>query len=250
MGSCRVKVAPISTREVDALDFVMEPGPCAYSVRNRCSIDAFFADRQQARPSLWNGQVLMLSSWEFQAVEGRTRLKGRFVETDYATLLWLLHRGDADPELRNAFAMAALRGADGGFVLTRQADWTYNAGRIYFAAGTPEPSDIAPDGRVDLQAGMLRELREETGLPGARFTPGARWLALFDDRHLALIREFVAPETASALAGRIRAFVAEESKPEIDDVLIAHHPADLQAGMPDFIRHYLLTVWGQPENAA
>jgi hypothetical protein len=45
--------------------------------------------------------------------------------------------------------MAALRGADGAFLLGEMAPHTTNGGQIYFLAGTPDPSDVF-DGKVDL----------------------------------------------------------------------------------------------------
>ena len=51
----------------------------------------------------------------------------------------------------------------------RMAAHTVNAGRVYFAAGSFEPSDFR-DGLVDADGNMVREVREETGLDiaGAR----------------------------------------------------------------------------------
>ena len=50
---------------------------------------------------------------------------------------------------------------------------TATAGQIYFAAGTPDPDDIAGDA-VDLERGVMRELTEETGLAAADVDAGAR----------------------------------------------------------------------------
>ncbi|MCS0501704.1 NUDIX domain-containing protein [Ancylobacter mangrovi] len=224
--------------ELDRLDLHLDSGPCAYSQRHRTAIDAHFARLLRERPELWNGRVLLMGEG---AIAGRT-LRGHCVETDYATLLWLL-REDAVPDLRNCFAAAALRGSDGGFVLARQAPWTFNAGRVYFATGTPDPSDVTSDGRVDLEAGMWRELAEETGLRSADFASASGWVALRDARRIVLMRELVAPVSAEVLAARIRGFIAREDRPEVDEVVIARSEADLGPAMPDFIIRYLRAVW-------
>ncbi|MBS9475615.1 NUDIX hydrolase [Ancylobacter sp. VKM B-3255] len=223
----------------------LDPAPCALSMENRPAIDAHFAERVRRQPDIWNGPVLLLVDHD---IDGPV-LTGRYAQADYASLLWLLATEPAHPRARNAFAMGALRGADGGFVLARMAPWTANAGRIYFAAGTPDPSDVTPDGRVDLDGSLLRELTEETGIAAAEVRPAPFWTALRDARRLALLREIVAEMPAEALAARIRAHIAGEERPEIDAVIIARGPDDLAEGMPPFIRSYLQSAWGCSENA-
>lgn len=231
---------------LERLDLRFDPAPCALSRENRPAIDAYFAERVKAQPSIWNGQILLL---EQHQIAGGV-LAGRYATADYASLLWLLATDPPHPEARNAFAMGALRGADGGFVLARMAPWTATAGRIYFAAGTPDLSDVTGDGRVDLEGSMLRELAEETGLRADELQPAPCWTALRDARRLSLLREIVAQEEAHALAARIRAHIAREERPEIDEVIIARGPDDLAEAMPPFIRSYLRSVWGSPEEAA
>ncbi|WAC25833.1 NUDIX hydrolase [Ancylobacter sp. SL191] len=237
---------PIETLTLDRLDMWLDPGPCALSAENRPAIDAHFADRVAAQPGIWNGPILLMVEHRIEAGV----LTGRYAQADYASLLWLLATEPPHAIARNAFAMGALRGADGGFVLARMAPWTANAGRIYFAAGTPDPSDVMPDGRVDLDGSLLRELTEETGIAAHEVTPATQWTALRDARRLALLREIVADLPAEALADRIRAHIASEERPEIDAVIVARGPDDLAEGMPPFIRSYLLSAWGHPGNAA
>lgn len=237
---------PIETFTLDRLDMRLDPGPCALSAENRPAIDAHFASRVAAQPGIWNGPILLLVEHRIEA----GLLSGRYAQADYASLLWLLATEPPHKQARNAFAMGALRGADGCFVLARMAPWTANAGRIYFAAGTPDPSDVTPDGRVDLDGSLLRELAEETGIAAEEVTPAAQWTALRDTRRLALLREIVAADEAEALAARIRAHIAREERSEIDAVIVARGPDDLAEGMPPFIRSYLLSAWGHPGNAA
>ncbi|MDQ0509502.1 NUDIX hydrolase [Ancylobacter amanitiformis] len=226
--------------EIDRLDMRIDRGPCGFVEENRAAIEAHFAERVLRQPSIWNGRVLVLASHRLEAAT----LTGRYVETDYAALLWLLGREPAHPTARNGFAMGALRGADGGFVLARMAPWTANAGRIYFAAGTPDPHDVTADGRVDLEASVWRELAEETGLSLRDATPAPGWTALRDERRVALLRQLVARDSADDVARRIRAHIHAQERSEIDAVIIARGPDDIRADMAPFIRAYLAHVWG------
>lgn len=219
----------------------LDPAPWAAAASHRAAIDAHFAARLRRQPGIWNGRVLVLVD---HALDQGT-LAGRYAETDYASLLWLLAVEPPLAGARNAFAMGALRGADGGFVLARMAPWTANARRVYFAAGTPDPEDVLADGRVDLDGSLMRELTEETGVSAQDVTPAPRWTILRDERRLALLRPLVAHQSADVLAERIRAHIAREDRPEIDAVLVARGPEDIVEGMPPFIRAYLDRVWGR-----
>ncbi|MDF2997356.1 MAG: hydrolase [Xanthobacteraceae bacterium] len=234
VGDAEARVRPI--RE---LALVREAEPWAFAEANRPAIDAHFASLLAEKPGLWNGRVLLLARHE--VTDGVMR--GAYKETDFASFMWWRDTGFPDPTMRNAFAMGALRGADGGFVLGRMAGWTANAGRIYFAAGTPDPEDVTATGVVDLDGSVMRELGEETGLGAADVTGAPGWHAVFIGARIALMRPLTARLHAEGLAERIRAHLAQEERPELDDVVIARGPGDLSEAMPSFIRAYLMAVW-------
>ena len=224
---------------LERLDLKVDRAPWELAERNREAIDAHFADLQRGNSEMWNGRILLLAS---HRVEDRT-LIGHYKETDFASLMWWRDNGHPDPDIRNAFAMGALRGADSGFILGRMADWTANAGRVYFAAGTPDLSDITADGSVDLKGSVLRELQEETGLDSSDVIVAPNWTAVFSGPRIALMRPLVARASSEAIAARISAFTATQERPEIAEVVIARGPHDLSEAMPDFIRAYLTHVW-------
>src|SRR6187455_3039041 len=92
--------------------------------------------------------VLGHSPWEWpfaherrHEIEGHV-FRGRWFETDYASLLAWRDWDFPDRAVKNSFAMGALRGSDGGFLLGEMGAHTANAGDIYFPAGTPEPDDV------------------------------------------------------------------------------------------------------------
>lgn len=227
--------------ELDEIEARFLPEPYVFPAGERAAIDAYYARRLAANPQLWNGRILLLAEHRF---EGR-RLVSRYAESDYASLLWLLAQETAHRQVRACFAMGALRGADGGFVLIRMAGWTANAGRIYFAAGTPDLTDVTADGRVDLEGNLLRELAEETGIAAADVALAPCWTAICDGRRVALMRQMFAREDAAAVAARIRRFVAGEHRSEIDEVIVVRGPQDVEAAIPPLVRLYLADVWGK-----
>ena len=122
-----------------------------FAHERRVEIDAHFAGLKRVKPALYNGRVLMLRDF---AIEGRI-FHGHWFDTDFASMLAWRDWDFPDPGVRNAFAMGALRGSDGAFVLGEMSAHTANAGKIYFPAGTPEPHDVS-GGSVDLPGSIAR----------------------------------------------------------------------------------------------
>ena len=74
--------------------------------------------------------------------------RGAYLETDFASFLAWRDWGFPDRRCATASRMAALRSADGAFLLGVMGRHTATAGQIYFPAGTPDPTDIVGrDGR-------------------------------------------------------------------------------------------------------
>jgi 8-oxo-dGTP pyrophosphatase MutT (NUDIX family) len=222
-----VPVAAVAARRLD------QPWP--WAEENRVLIEGHWARLTTENPALYTGRVLVRRGQELAA--GRLSLS--YVETDYASFIAFRDHGFPDPTTGNCFAMAALRAADGAYILGRMAPHTANAGKIYFPAGTPDPADVLPDGTVDLGGSVLRELEEETGIEPSEVEATDRWVATFAGARTALMREVRAREPAAALSRRIRAFLAREERPELADVHIVRTMADLDEAMPPFMQAYL-----------
>ncbi|NJO54732.1 MAG: NUDIX hydrolase [Bacteroidales bacterium] len=166
------------------------------------------------------------------------QLTGRAFETDFASFQWWLGTGFPDPAIRNIFGMAAVRGADGGFLLGVMGGHTVNAGSVYFPAGTPDPGDVS-GGRLDLAGSVVRELREETGLEAAAFAAEPGWTVVLDGPRVALMRTFLADETCASLVERARAHIAIDPGAELADVIAVRRIGDLPPAAPTFVRAYL-----------
>ena len=142
--------------------------------------------------------------------------------------------------------MSALRAADGAFVLGAMAATTANAGKLYFPAGTPEPSDADAEGRVDFAGNILRELEEETGLSPAEVKLDRDWTIVFSGPRVACMRIVRSHLTVKALQARLAAFNKGQTAPELDRLVGVRTTADLVPGsMPDFMIRYLTYALAQ-----
>lgn len=231
-----------SAIEIAALDrarIVFEPWPWPFAAERRADIEAYFAALQRRRADIWNGRVLLLNGY---AIEGRT-LRGTCFETDYASFCSWRDRGFPDASVYNVFAAAALRSADGAFLLGEMAAATANAGLVTFPCGTPEPADLDAAGRLDLVANLGRELLEETGIGLDEVRVEPAWTMVRDRCYLAFVKVIVAGEQAEALRARIMRHLAREQRPEFVDIRLVRSPADFVSAMPPFVTAFLTDLW-------
>jgi 8-oxo-dGTP pyrophosphatase MutT (NUDIX family) len=227
------------------LDLRYEPGAWPFAVARRAEIDAHFTKLRVETPDIWNGRVLMMR----QGGIADGVLSGSYLETDFASFIAWRDWGFPDTTMYNCFAMAALRAADGAFLLGQMGPHTATAGQIYFAAGTPDPNDIVGD-TVDLERGVIRELTEETGLTLADVTPQPGWTATPLGQRIALMKIVQAREDAIALRERILADFARQQAPELSDMHIVRSIDDLDPRMPPYVRTYLSAALANTLRAA
>jgi 8-oxo-dGTP pyrophosphatase MutT (NUDIX family) len=117
---------------------------------------------------------------------------------------------------------------------------TANAGRIYFPAGTPDPSDAA-GGRLDLDASVMRELTEETGLGADDIAPEPGWSIIFDRQMIACLKPMRLKLQRTTALARIADHIAREKHPELARIHVAASRDDIVAErMPLFIQAYLM----------
>ena len=221
--------------EVDALDCAYTPRDWAFARERAADIDAHWRSVTAGNPAVFNGRVLLLHEGE---VRGRV-FHGAYLETDYKSFLAWRDFGAPDKTVRNCFGMAALRCDDGAFLIGEMNAHTSNAGKIYFAAGTPEPGDIS-GGAVDLTASVLRELEEETGLAPGEVTLGEGWTLVFHGYRVACMKRVRAAGPAEARKARIDTWLAAQSQPELVRMHVYRQRGDVDAArMPEFMQAYL-----------
>jgi 8-oxo-dGTP pyrophosphatase MutT (NUDIX family) len=230
---------------VDRVEIAVVPWRWEFAVERRAEIDAHFALRQQRQPSLWNGRVLLLKDYRIE----NGVVSGSSFETDFASFVAWRDWDFPDRGVFNVFAMAAVRSADGSFLLGRMADHTASAGRLYFPCGTPDPKDVTA-GRLDLGGSAARELLEETGIDVAALSARPDWTLVRERNFIALIKRFVSAENAQELRARVMRYLASDKHSELSDIRMVGSRDDLTGQIPAFVAGFLESVWREAACAA
>jgi 8-oxo-dGTP pyrophosphatase MutT (NUDIX family) len=229
--------------DVAHISYRHETVPWRFASDEAAAIDAHWQKLKAANPRFFNGRVLVMHRFAF-AMEDRGRVfEGACFEAEYKAFLAWRDFGFPDRKVWNCFAMPALRSADGAYVLGEMAELTASAGRIYFPAGTPEPSDLMRDGSVDLEGNILRELEEETGIGAAEVTLSPGWTLVMAGARIACMKIVQSPLPAAAIVERAAGFLAAQAEPELARLVAVFSHADLdESRMPDFMLAYLRHV--------
>lgn len=209
---------------VDEIDVRLDPAQHPFERGREEAIAENWRHEVAAKPALFDGTVVLLSEFGYDA----GRLFGRCHAVGYSTFLYW--RKDRVATAAHAFAHPMLVSSDNALVAIRMGAHTVNAGRVYFAAGSFEPEDF-PDGVVDAHGNMVREVLEETGLDISGVRRGKRHYALATEKGTVIFRRYFLDGTADEIASRIRDFVAGESEPEIEEPVIIRDARDLPDGL-------------------
>lgn len=230
--------------EVARVEARCTPRPWPWAEENRAAIAENWERRRAITPKLFNGRVLVVADYHLAG----DVFRADFFEVDYAGFLAWIDSDFADETVANGFAMGALQGSDGAYVLGEMAAHTANAGKVYFPAGTPDLSDLRPDGRVDLAASVTRELREETGLTEADLHIADRWIVVKDGALIAFMRPLICPEPGEAVRTRILENLAAQPEPELAAVRLARSETDIdERAMQPYLKRFLRWAF-RPEN--
>lgn len=232
----------VSVAAVRSLDITLGDAPWRFERAQGDAIAAHFARLREGKPALWNGAVLLFR--DCAIVEGV--LHAEAFRTDYASFLAWLDGLDGGTEMaagvRNCFACPVVESRDGAFLLGVMAPHTANAGQVYFPCGTPDLDDIV-DGRVDLDASVARELREETGLLTADLVPVPGWTVIRDGPYVALLRRFRSALPADVLRDTVRDRLGAELNPELSDIVMVRDRTGITDTMPPFVQTFLGQVF-------
>jgi len=219
---------------VTRLDLFFSDWRWPFAEQRRAEIDAYFAARRVEKPAMFNGRVLLARHPLFTG----ERLSTEYFETDFASFLAWRDWGFPDRDVLNGFGMGALRSSDGAFVLGEMGPHTANAGRIYFAAGTPDLNDVRGD-TVDIAGSVLREVEEELGLTVHDFRSADEWCCVVTDHAIAMMRVLTSDLPGDVLRQKLKANLAAQAEPELSDIHLVRSIADFTPTMPVFVTAFL-----------
>jgi 8-oxo-dGTP pyrophosphatase MutT (NUDIX family) len=227
---------PVEIIRLRGLESRFVPAPWPFAEENGPEIEQHWAALIAQNPALWNGTVLLQHTWDLS--DGL--YCGSYMPVSYASFLAWRTLGNPAPAVRNGFSMAALQSADGAYILGVMASHTANPGKIYFAAGTPDPDDVTADGKVNLAGSLRRELFEETGLTPDEVTFGDEWTLALDGWRAAFLQPARIDLPAEEAQRLIRGRLPHVKHPELADVVVVRSLDDIDAArMPGFCTAFL-----------
>ncbi|CAN5440739.1 hypothetical protein BH11PSE4_BH11PSE4_41380 [soil metagenome] len=211
-----------------------------FASEQRAEIDAYFTLKQAAKPQLFNGPVLLGRNPEFTA----DCFNADYFKTDFASFLAWRDWGFPDRGIFNGFGMGAVRSSDGAYVLGEMGGHTANAGRIYFASGTPDLDDLRGS-VVDIAASVAREVGEEIGLTVADYRPAEHWDCVVTGVSVAMMRVLDVDAPGAALKLRLEAELARQLEPELSAIHLVRGVDDFTPTMPVFVTAFLTAQFAE-----
>jgi 8-oxo-dGTP pyrophosphatase MutT (NUDIX family) len=224
---------------IRAVEARVAPYAWPFAAERKDAIAAHWAALSRSKPAMYNGQVLLQRAGERRG----DVFHADYFPIDYASFVTWLAAGAPETggvQVRNGFAMGALKSRDGAYLMGVMGDHTANAGKVYFAAGTPDLGDVTADGAVDLAGSVLRELEEETGLTADEVSVGEGWRAIIGRERIAFMRALAIDLDADEAKALMLARIARQAEPELAGIAIARSRADIDPErMPLFMQAFL-----------
>lgn len=221
-GECEGRVVRVSRCELEVRG---QEWPLAAAAH--AAIAESWHERQRANPALFNGRVFVTRGHRLDA----GGFSGWCSATDFASFIYWRANRALDPEARDLFGVALIFSSDGGLVLGRQAPGHLNAGLTYPPGGFIDDRDVRADGRIDIDAGIAREIVEETGLDPDRLERQPGYVLTLFGPHVAVGIAYRSGLPARELAAEIGRRMAEGSDDELDRVVVPRRLAELE-GVP------------------
>ena len=202
-------------------------------------ISAHWRQRTAAQPGLYDGDVLLLYNWTLSA----GRFVGQCLKADFKSFLFWREHGTPDSSVFDFFACAAVHSREGWIMLGCAGAQTAYPGAIFPPCGSLHPDDVNGT-HIDLNASMLRELKEETGLSPS-LTDLRSPALILDRQRMVYLRPIRLARSANEIAREVRSYLARAVEPELADIRFVRGLEDIdEAAMSRWTVQYIREVWG------
>jgi 8-oxo-dGTP pyrophosphatase MutT (NUDIX family) len=223
--------------EARTLDLRVTDGHWPFAEHHSEAIEAHWQERLSETPSFFNGVVHLLTAY---SVSPDGLLSARFVRSDFKSFLYWRETGWPDMTVMDAFGSALIFSAEGHVLLGRQSAGNLNSGLLYPPGGFIDARDVGPDGLIDLEASVAREITEETGLAAPAIERHGGYLIALAGPVLSIGVRYRSPLNDGELVETARAYIAADAESELADFAMA--PRDghgRELAMPDYARALL-----------
>lgn len=225
---------------VTACRLQVDPAPWPYATAHAAEIAADWERRRSERAAMFDGVVHVVS--RFKIADGV--LAAQLTATRFKSFLHWREAGFPEAGVRDGFGAAVVRAADGRVLLGRQRAGNLNGGLAYMPGGFIDAADVAADGSVDIEASIVRELGEETGLSAAAGVRLPGFLVCERGLQLAIAVAWRFADSGDELRARVLDHLARETAGELMDVVMVGPGDDLAGlGVPAYARLLLRHVF-------
>lgn len=221
---------------VQHLRLVVTETPWDYAAANSQAIARHWQRRSAENPAFFNGRVFVLR--RIERTSGR--IAASFSLEAFADFLFCRDHGYAGSGILNGYGSALVRSAEGHVMLGRSAAGTLNAGNLYLPGGFLDARDARPDGLIDLEAAIARELTEETGLDAAALDRVPGYLLVRHGHHCAFVIAYRSSRPTETLRQAMQEGARRNAEQELSEIVAVRdldHLARLP--MPDDARFLL-----------
>ncbi len=216
------KLLPPAVHRITELDLTLSPDPWPFETANETAIAAHFEEARKRIALLWNGRTLKLTGYRFE----NGTFHGTCTECSFAAYLAWRDWGAPDASAYNIFGSAVLRSNDGALIYGVMSERTATAGLIYPPGGNLDPTDLTPEGKVDVIGAIYREMEEETGVTRNDVHAGDLLIA-FDGPRISISLVFDVDRPAEDLRNSIMRFSDATEEKELGDIRIIRSRDDL-----------------------
>ncbi len=195
----------------------------SFAAHHRTEIDAFWQEETTKNPSYFNGTVFMM----LQGAIAQGVFQGDLIPVEFKAFCYWRAKVQDDQSARDCFGSAVVITSDGALMLARQSAGNINAGLTYLPGGFIDQRDVSHDCQIGIRESVLRELAEETGLVQETFKVRSNYLITQIGRQVSIGVVIDVKLTSDELNEQIRAFLASEEQPELEEIVFIEQPQDL-----------------------